>query len=312
MILRRFSKIMRHATLAAMATGALAAASPALADDEHDPVQVTAQFDLRLVQSDLDFDAGEDFDSSGIGGRARVGLEYGPSKTTEIRVDAQVGFFDFYDEDRDDRTVYGAGIEVNQKVTEEIEVRVHARRIENIGTVEALSADQTNVGARLQWQKGNDRMRVSVEYLAREYDLRTPVNGDGVRVAAEYNRRLGSYHWLRFNARFEDIESEASPRRSHERFVARIKYSVPIAKRLRFRPSIEYRAWKYDDRIARGDPDLDLREDNYVAPRLELAYGRSDRGIFGEANVEYRLRSSNDIRFGLDAIRVGARIGYRF
>ena len=82
--------------------------------------------------------------------------------------------------------------------------------------------------------------------------------------------------------------------------------------RLRLRPSIEYREWSYDDRIALGDPQSDLRADSYVAPRIELAYGRAGRGVFAEASAEYRLRSSNDRRFDNDAIRLGATVGFRF
>ena len=112
--------------------------------------------------------------------------------------------------------------------------------------------------------------------------------------------------------RHEEMESSESTRRSFERRVIKATYSHPIAKRLRLRPSIEFREWDYDARIAQGDPEGELRADRFVAPGLGLAYGRASRGLFARVNAEYRIRSSNDERYGKDGLRAGVTVGFRF
>ncbi len=272
----------------------------------------TAEFSFRVVQSDLDFDEGEDIDSSGIGVRGEVGFDFDLGKTTGARIEVQGGYFDYNDVTREDRTTYGGAIQVEQEISETIGVRLRARRIENVAVLEALpGADQTSIGVRVQWEKGNDRLRAYADYLEREYDYNTTVHSDGWRLAVQYNRRLGSYHWLRFDLRHEWMDSEDSPRRSYQRTVAQVKYSLPITRRLRFRPSIEYRQWSYDERIARGDPQGDLRRDSYVGPGAEIAYGRT-KGIYATASAQYRIKSSNDERYNSDTFRVGLTVGYRF
>jgi len=289
------------------------AASPALAQESTGiSVDPGAQIELRFVQSDLDFDEGEDFDSSGFSLRAKGTVDFDLGETTGARIEVEGRQVAYSDANREDRTSYGGAIQIEQELSETISLRLRARQVENIALLEANSADQTSVGLRVQWQKGNDRVRLYADYRDRDYDLTAPANGDGWRYAAQYNRRLGSYHWLRFDARYEEISSENSPRRSFERYIARVKYSVPIAKRLRFRPSIEYREWSYDGRIARGDPDGDLRRDSYVAPAIEFTYGRASKGLYAGGNAQYRLRSSNDVRFDNDAIRLSATVGFRF
>ncbi len=276
----------------------------------------TVEFDglieLRAVESDLDFDQGEGIDSSGIGARARLGVDFDLSDSTTFRVEAETRIFEFRDEDRDGLETAIGRLHVTQKVTDKVEVRAHARRFENIAVLEAFSADQTSVGARIQWRDGNDRVRVTGEYRERDYDTGIGGDSDGFSASAQYNRRLGSYHWLRLDLRVDRNDSADDPRRSYDRRVARVKYSLPIAERLRIRPSIEYREWDYPSRIAQGDPDGNLRRDSFVAPAVELAWGRATRGIYATASAQYRIKQSNDVRFDNDAIRVGVRVGFRF
>ncbi|WP_427969102.1 hypothetical protein [Altererythrobacter sp.] len=294
-----------------LATG-LWAISPVSAKDDGN-FDVFARVELRAVQSDLDFNEGDDVDSSGFGASGDVGAQWEPNEKTKVRVKIDASVFDYHDKSRDTRESIGGTIQLTHQVSEEIELRMRARRVENIAVLETLAtADQSSADARLQWERGDDRIRLSAQYREREYDLSTPAKGHGYRLDAQYSRRLGSYHWIRLDLRHEEMDSKDSPRRSYRRSGARIKYSLPIAKRLRVRPSLEYREWKYDSRIARGDPDGSLREDSFVAPGVDIAWGRDSRGLYASASAEYRLRKSNDERYGDDAIRVGLRIGYRF
>ena len=297
----------------ALAIVAAAPGTQAMAQDSsRGPLQFDGLVEARGVVSDLEFDQGEGIDTSGTGARLRLGATYDLSEATSIRAEGEARIFDFRDSERNNLETGIARLQVTHQLSDTIELRAHARRFENIALLEALSADQTSLGGRVQWQDGNDRVRVSGEYRERDYDTRIGGDSDGYRVAAQYNRRLGSYHWVRLDVRHEDNKSFDEPRRSYDRQIARVKMSVPIAKRLRLRPSLEYRQWDYDARIARGDPEGDLREDSYVAPAIELDWGRYSRGLYAVASAEYRFKKSNDERFDQDAVRLGLRIGFRF
>ncbi|WP_379551533.1 hypothetical protein [Qipengyuania sp. DGS5-3] len=286
--------------------------APAALAQELNDIDFDLALEIRGVESDLDFDEGEEIDSSGIGARVRVGANWQAGYDTSVRVRADASIFEFRDDERDSLDSVGGRVEVTHQYSDEVQVRGFVRRVENVALLEANSADQTSVGARLQWQKDNDRVRVTGEYRNREYDTATGGNGEGYRAIAQYNRRIAPYQWIRFELRHEDNESEDEPRRSYNRQIAHLRYSQPIAKRLRLRPSLEYRQWKYDARIAQGDPEGDLREDNYIAPGVDIAWGSATRGPYATASAEYRFRQSNDERFGSDAVRVGLRVGYRF
>src|SRR3546814_11477554 len=89
------------------------------------------------------------------------------------------------------------------------------------------------------WESGNDRVRVSADYRKREYDLGAPASGDGYRLAAQYRRRIGSYHWLRIDLSHEEMTSSGSPRRSFARRVITATSSMPVATRGRVVQSID-------------------------------------------------------------------------
>ena len=309
----RWPRLLKHGVRFVLGAAAATAAVPAAAqEDSGIGVDPSAQIELRWVQSDLDADQGEEFDSSGIALRGEAGLDFDLGRTTGARVEVEGGVFDYNDAARTDRTSYGGAVELSQQLSDAFEIRLRVRRVENTALLEANSADQTSVGVRLQWQQGNDRVRLQADYRWRDYDLAGSPSGEGWRFAGQYNHRFGSYHWLRLDLAYEEIDSDTSPARAFDRTTAKLEYSLPIAERLRLKPSVEYRAWSYDARIAQGDPQNDLREDSYIGPALELTYGREDRGFFAEANVQYRLRSSNDVRYDDNAFRAGVTVGFRF
>ena len=268
--------------------------------------------ELRAVQSELDADEGEEIDSSGIGANAGAGASLKVGKTTVLAVEFDLGVFDYSDNTRRTRESYSGSATLTQKLSRNVALELRARRAQNIAVLEALSADQAALGAQVAWESGKDRIRLGAEWRQHQYDTQVPGKGEGVRVEAQYNRRLGPYHWLRIDLRHEDMESKNAPVRSFERQVARLKYSLPMSRQIRLRPSVEWRQWKYDARIAQGDPQGERRRDHYWAPALDLSWGRETRGFYGVASGEYRLRSSNDLRFGSDALRLGLRVGYRF
>ncbi|WP_435419142.1 hypothetical protein WAB17_06190 [Parerythrobacter aurantius] len=285
----------------------------ALARDAGPPTaDPDAQIEFRVVQSGLDPEQSEEFDSSGFVLRGEAGIDFDLGKTRGARIEVDAARFEYEDDQRTDRTSYGTAIELRQAIGETVEIRLRARHVENTALLEASSADQTSIGVRLQWQEGNDRLRLSADYRWRQYDLAGNPEGEGLRLGGQYNRRFGSYHWLRFDAFHEDIESTAAPSRSYERYGAKVEYSQPLIERLRLKPALEYRRWQYDSRIALGDPSGARRADSFVGPALEFAYGRDDRGLFAEAGVQYRISTSNDSRYDDDAARFALIVGYRF
>lgn len=300
------------APLRSLITIAVAATLTLTAQSVRAETEWGARIEAQVVQSELDQDDGDDIDSSGFGIRGDVNFTISPTERTSITADATARAFDYNDDDRETREIYGAALTINQKLSDHVELRLSARRIENIAVLEADSADQTSAEARLQLQRGNSRVRVAAEYRTREYDMTGNPDGDGYKISVQYNRRIGPYHWVRLDARHEDMQSDESPRRSYNRQVFQLSYSHPVAKRLRLIPSLQYRQWEYDSRIAQGDPDGGLRHDEYIAPGLRIAYGSSTRGFYADASAEYRIRDSNDVRYDKNAVRAGLRVGFRF
>ena len=277
-----------------------------------DGAEWDGQVEFNVIESDLNYDDGEGLDSSGFGARALAGVEFDLSDTLSVRAEGEARGFEFADEERGTRTSYGGNVAVEKQVGETVSLSLEARNMQNVGVLEATSADETAVRGQVQWERGNDRVRVNAEYREREYDSTAAGTSDGYRLYGQYRRRFGPYNWAYAAVRHEDMRSADEPRRSHERQVVELKYSHPVAQRVRILPSLEYRVWRYDDRVARGDPEGDLRKDRYVAPGLEVAWGRDSGGFYGAAGGEYRFRHSNDERYDEDAIRLEARLGYRF
>ena len=277
-----------------------------------DGVEWDARVEVNAIESDLNYDQGEGLDSSGIGARALAGVEFDLSDTLTVRTEGEARVFEYADAERGTRTSFGGSVAIEKQLSETVSVEIEARNVQNVGVLEATSADQTSVRGQVQWQNGDDRVRVNAEYREREYDTEAAGTSDGYRVYGQYRRRFGAYHWAYLSASHEDMQSDDEPRRSYERQGVILKYSHPVAKRVRILPSLEYRVWKYDARVARGDPNGDLRKDYYVAPGLELAWGRDSRGFYGVVGGEYRFRHSNDERYDEDAIRLEASVGYRF
>ena len=228
-----------------------------------------------------------------------------------MRAQADATVFDYTDDTRDTRQSWGVRVTAIQKITKTVNFELEARHSEDIVVLESTQADQDALAAQLEWSKGNDRVRVEAEYRKRQYEAGSGGKGDGLRYAAQYNRRLGAYQWVRLDVSHEDIDSD-NPVRGYKRDRAVIKYSLPVAERLRVRPSLDYRTWKYDGRVAQGDPDGAMRRDRVVTPAVELAYGSDTRGVYARASAGYEFRMSNDERYGDNAPRLQATVGYRF
>ena len=276
----------------------------------HAQSEVFADVSVRGVAAKRDVVESDEFDSTGYGADARFFYQNDDEKL-RYWFDTSAGIFNYVDEGRSTREIFRGEVGGAYQVSELIELSLEVAHTENLAFVEALQADQQRARLQGQWQRDNDRIRFHAEYRHRNYDQELDANGSGMRYSAEYNRRLGSYHWLRFTAFQDSIDSEDN-RRDYSRISGAIDYSHPVAKFLRARANIDVRSWKFPGRTAQGDPDGDKRQDSYIAPEIGLDYGRQGGGLFGNLRVSYQLRTSNDERFTGDTPRLAAEMGYRF
>ncbi|WP_128891462.1 hypothetical protein [Erythrobacter sp. HKB08] len=301
------SFLKKHALTTLCAIGT--ALSVPHAAQAKDGIEVGGDISVRAVQAERAVFEGTDVESSGVGASASADFTWKNGRTS-VQFDLDATIFDYSDDTRPTRESVGAGLTLRQELSDEVEVAVEVRHSENIVTLESREADQTSVRAEVKWEDRKNRVRLRAQYREREYDDLARSTGNGWRFDAQYNRRLGSWHWIRADFRVENIDSTAV-RRSYDRQIAAVRYSVPIAKNLRLRPEVEFRRWTYDERYVADDPTADRRRDTMIAPEIGLAYGRS-RGLYGRLQASYEFRNSNDMRFDADAPRLDLRIGYRF
>lgn len=276
----------------------------------HAESEVFADVSVRGVAAKRDVVESDEFDSTGYGADARFFYENDDEKI-RYWFDTSVGIFDYTDEGRTTRETFRGELGGAYQISETIELSLELAHSENLVFVESLQADQQRARLQGQWERDNDRVRIHAEYRHRSYDQDLEATGSGMRYSAEYNRRFGSYHWLRFRV-FQDSIDSADNRRDYHRISGAVDYSKPVAKYLRARANIDVRSWKFPGRTALGDPAGDKRKDSYIAPEIGLDYGRQSGGIFGHLRLSYQLRTSNDERFTGDTPRLAAEVGYRF
>lgn len=298
--MRNYRLIAAMGLVSVMLTG-----QPAHAESE-----VFADVSVRGVAAKRDVVESDEFDSTGYGADARLFYE-NDDERIRYWVDTSVGIFDYTDEGRSTRETFRGELGGAYQISETIELSLEIAHSENLVFVESLQADQKRGRLQGQWERDDDRVRVHAEYRHRSYDQEVEATGSGMRYSAEYNRRFGSYHWLRFRVFQDAIDSEDN-RRDYNRISGAVDYSHPVTNLLRARANVDVRSWQFPGRTAQGDPDGDKRKDSYIAPEIGLDYGRQSGGIFGNLRVSYQLRTSNDERFTGDTPRVAAEVGYRF
>ena len=300
----RFQTIFLHIFVSLLVFAGFAGPAQALDDIDFD-LRTT----LSAIQAERGIFQGDDVESSGTGIGASGSVTFSENATrVKIAIDPTV--FNFSDPDRETRKSLGLSVEASQQVGKNIRLAIRSRRVSNLVTLESRSVNQRALRGEVLWQNRNDRVRLRSEYLWRDYDDTARSEGKGLSVEIHYNRRIGPYHWARMTVRHDAIKSDRE-RLSYGRELIRAEYSLPIAKRLRLRPSLEYRQWQYDARVAVRDGGVALRRDTVINPEIGLSYGRT-RGLYAQARAEYEFRSSNDVRFSEDAPRFSLDVGYRF
>ncbi|MBY6129621.1 hypothetical protein KUW15_12945 [Qipengyuania aquimaris] len=282
----------------------LLASEPALADSEF-----TGSVSTRGVAAKRDILQNDEFDSSGFG--ADVSLR-GEKDFNILRFWAKgsAGIFQYLDEERENRQVLQGEIGIARDFGEDLEISLRGVYSQNLVFVEALSADQQRARAQVKWEADGNRFQAYGEYRKRQYDQLVPADGTGTRFGGHYNRRLGSYHWVRVGG-FADTIDSTDDERDYNRISGSVEYSHPVSRMFRGRASVDVRTWKFPGRIARGDVTGATRQDNAITPQVGVDYGRAT-GLFGRARAGYEMRKSNDERFDGNTPRLSLEVGYRF
>ncbi|MGL5839724.1 MAG: hypothetical protein ACRCY3_14620 [Sphingorhabdus sp.] len=301
--------LFRTAALYLPALAGIVADEKAFAQENDRNGGFDAEASMRIVSAERSRFEADDLDSSGIGGRAEIGYEL-KSDDTEVRFQVDALGYIYFDDTRETRKGFGGRARVKQALSDDFSATVEGRYAANVITLEAASADQKSVRGELAWESGNNRVTGFVDRRWRSYDDAAHSRGKGLRAGVEYQRRFGSWHWLRLDMTHERNKS-ADPRRGFERVSAGIDYSRPIAEKLRLRAGLEARRWSYDGRIAQGTTPPTLRKDKLFAPEIGLSYGKAI-GLYANARASYEFRASNDVRYKKDGPRFELTLGFRF
>lgn len=229
----------------------------------------------------------------GLTVRGQAGVQIG-DETTRIVLEA----------DRIEVVRFGAGRRntnrdrltgsIEQELAEGWNLRLQARRYDDLVSAEFNDTDETQIAARATFEPERaHRFRLEASWRIREYDDGAgpggvSSRGEGPRVDLDYRHRLGRYHYLNFDLRAERIDAD-NPERDYTRQSAKIAYTHPLTEDLRVRPAFEVRHTRFPGRLT---PTGAVRDDTLYAPELELLYWPGDWRI--EAEAKYIRTGSNE------------------
>ena len=296
---------------------ALGLATPVAAQDEARPgftLDPFARVEAGVVLSET-ADRDEELIVNGDGGYLRVaaGADYGNERTV-LRLEADRIFVnrfgsatgrDSYDRDR-------LTASLTQKLGEDFEIEVRGRLYDDLVSIESADTDEISGAVTFQYEPVQaHRFRLTGAWRDRNYDdgagpLGASSTGEGPRVDAEYRHRFGRYHYLGFDLRAEEIESD-NPERAYTRESAGLSYTHPLGSDLRLRPAIEYRRTRFS---GRATPAGEEREDTAIVPELEVLWWPGQWRV--EAEAKYVFADSNDPLRDREGYRVSLSVGYAF
>lgn len=275
-----------------------------------EPLDGWVEASLRAVSSSRSVPDSDGVDGSGVGAGLDTGFEW-RSGRTEVQFDLRGEVFDYSQADRVTRKTLVGGMTLTQHLNDLIAVELNASHADNVVTLESQNTDQDAVRGAVILSRGDNELHLEAQYRKREYNSDPADQADGMRYDASFQHRFGNYHWLHLDASQESLEADRDFR-SYDRTTLRATYSQPVAKRLRLRPQLEYRRWRYDARYVNDNTAGEQRRDWYVEPELAIVYGRPDRGVQLMARAAYQFRTSNDALFRDDQPVFEAEVGYKF
>lgn len=298
------------------AVGAGLLALPAAAQDDADGWELDPFARIEAgVTSSKSSDREDELIIVGDGGyvRAQVGVELGDENTT-FRLEAdriQVERFgNATGRERYDRDRFTASVE--QEIGDDWSVRLRGRVYDDLVSVESSDTDEVQAAVRIEYEPVLEhRVRAQVTWREREYNDNdgpngTASEGEGVRVDIGYRHRMGRYHYVNFDLRAEEINSD-NALRNYTRESAAISYTHPITDNLRVRPAVQVRHTEFQGRLA---PDGNPRDDTQIVPEIELLWWPDNWRI--EAEAKYIFGSSSDPVRDREGYRLSLSVGYVF
>ena len=223
-----------------------------------------------------------------------------------VRASSSNRFIHYLDDARADRWRHLHRLEAATTASGDTDVLAYAERGTGLATAEFSDTDQWEAGARLEHRIGTDhRLRLGGGWRWRTYDDLERSSGEGPEVRAEYRYRFAANHYLGAEIVRESIDSDTE-RRRFDRTIASLSYTRPVARDLRARPQLSYRAIDYPGRPVAPLAD-GVREDRVWLPELTLLYSPGDFTITGEA--QYIARSSTDPAYDENGYRLGVEVG---
>ncbi len=214
------------------------------------------------------------------------------------------------DEDRRDFNRDRITAQIDQEISEDVEIQARIRYYDDLITAESADTDEIQASAQVTYEPERaHRVRLRGSWREREYDNGTggvQTHGSGPRVDAQYRHRLGRYNYATFDLRAESIDSDDS-QRGFERQSAKFSYTQPLTRDLRVRPALQYLRTQFDGRLSDTGA---RRTDHLVVPEIEAHWWPGKwrveaeaRYIFSDSNVATRVR---------EGYRLTVSVGYVF
>ncbi len=303
------------AAIRATLCGALAAlamltlGSPAQAQAVYGPVDDEAkagwegEVAVSATYAKRDRDLISDYDRSGLGAQAVIGYRLPAGNTTSVRIEAEAEV-DKYNES------FGGTVELAQKLSEAVTVSIAASTYQDRLTLESFKTDQAAVRIGIEVKAGSTRIEGYARHRWRDYDDLAGGTGKGWQFGSVLRERFGSYHWAEARLSHEQIDDNRG-RHGFQRTSAGLDYSHPLTKRLRLRPSLDYREWTYQGRYVANLVTNPRQKDRLIRPELGLSWGKT-KGLFARGSAAWDFYRSNDPRFTGNGPRLQLVAGYRF
>ena len=311
-----FSAMVRRFILAMAIVLSGVIAAPVLAQDGVDGWKLDpfARVEVGIVTAESS-DREDELIVNGDGGylRAQIGVELRNDRT-EIRLEAdriEVERFgsatgrDGFNRDRLTATI-------TQELNDDWELQLRGRIYDDLVTVESADTDEVQIATRVEYEPERaHRFRLQAAWREREYDDGegpggTASEGDGLRIDAGYRHRLGRYHYINFDLRAEEINSD-NARRRYTRESVSASYTHPITSDIRVRPAMQVRTTRFEGRLT---PAGEAREDTQIVPEVEVLWWPNNWRV--EAEAKYIFSDSNDPVRNREGYRLSLTVGYVF
>lgn len=258
------------------------------------------------VYSEAEVSDFDEIDGSSVRFESEAGVDL-DWDDTRVNFEADADYVEFTNEDFTDRWRYRLRAEVEQDLTEALELRLRAEGSWATPSVEYFDVDELELRSRLEWEPVRaHRVRGEFRWRERSYNDGSDATGSGPRVDLDYRYRFDAYHYLELETWFEEIDSD-DPYRRYNRRAGQVSYTHPLTDDLRVRPALAYRDTDFPDRAADTAP---FRQDEEWVPEVEFLWWPGDWRM--SAEFQYRWRDSTDLSRDRSGPRVEVKVAYVF